>query len=177
MALLDEVVGALRQHAVPFALAGAAALAIHGVSRSTLDLDFVTTDPRALDRAMWDGLARSDATVDVRRGDRDDPLAGVIRIRRQDERPVDIVIGRHRWQTDAIGRAGVATYLGVELPALRAADLVLFKVYAGGTQDRWDVAMLLATAGDACVAEVDARVRDLPGDLAACWRQWRGDRA
>jgi hypothetical protein len=47
-------------------------MAAHGVSRSTFDIDFLTTDRRVLDAAMW----VIEAVVEVRPGDADDPLAG-----------------------------------------------------------------------------------------------------
>ena len=42
--LADQVCGILDQARVPFALIGAAALAVHGVSRSTVDIDLLVTD-------------------------------------------------------------------------------------------------------------------------------------
>jgi len=63
---------------------------------------------------------------------------------------------------------------GVDLPILRAADLILLKLYAGGPQDRWDIAQLLA-AGDhgALVEEVELRLPDLPSEASALWKSLR----
>lgn len=68
------------------------ALALHGISRSTFDQDLLVTNLRVLDDAFWDDL-RNIAQVDVRRGDADDPLAGVVRLQRRDDRDVDLVGG------------------------------------------------------------------------------------
>jgi hypothetical protein len=69
--LLDQIVRILQRHAIPHALIGASALAVHGVSRSTLDQDLLVTDPRTLDEAMWREL--SGASIDRRCGAHDDP--------------------------------------------------------------------------------------------------------
>ena len=55
------------------------------VARSTYDIDLLTTDRRALDRPVR--ATRPPKPVDIRRGDQDDPLAGVIRIAIGTDRP------------------------------------------------------------------------------------------
>jgi hypothetical protein len=92
----------VERRGVRFALIGAGALAVHGVARSTFDLDLFTTDARVLDAALWAEVVRSGASVDVRLGDSEDPLAGVIR-RSGDERDVDVAVGRADWRR---GRSG-----------------------------------------------------------------------
>ena len=49
MTLLDAVVAALVERRIPYALVGAAALAVRGVSRSTFDRDLLVMDPIVLD--------------------------------------------------------------------------------------------------------------------------------
>ncbi len=71
----------------PHALIGAAALAIHGVSRSTHDLDLLATEPSCLDPRQWSALSEEGIVVEVRKGDADDPLAGVVRFTAREERP------------------------------------------------------------------------------------------
>jgi hypothetical protein len=48
----------LASERIPFALIGASALAARGVSRSTHDLDLLTTDSRVLDPTLWVVLGR-----------------------------------------------------------------------------------------------------------------------
>lgn len=55
MSLLETVVEALQANRIRFALIGAAAMAIHGVSRSTFDVDLLATDPRSLTRKSGSG--------------------------------------------------------------------------------------------------------------------------
>ena len=56
-ALVDElvtrVVRRLDEHGIAHRLIGAAALAAHGVPRSTHDIDLLADDPAVLDAALW----------------------------------------------------------------------------------------------------------------------------
>lgn len=174
MTLLAETAAHLRARDIPFALVGAGALAVHGVARSTLDLDLLVTTPACLSAPFWDDLRPARVEATVRRGDDDDPLAGVVRLRRGDENPVDVVIGRADWQAAAIGRARASEVDGAAVPVVTAADLVLLKLFAGGPQDAWDVTQLLA--GDdraALVAAVERMLPALPAECAALWRRLR----
>src|SRR5262245_55696137 len=166
MTLGRRVARRLDTEAIPHALIGAAALAAAGVARSTFDIDMLTTDPRVLDPAIWQSLRDDNVTIDVRRGDIDDPLAGVVRFSTPDERPVDLVVGRYEWQRRALDRARALT-TGDRV--VQARDLVLLKLYAGGTQDLWDIRQLLDLDSDsALAADVDADLTELPA-LRALW--------
>jgi hypothetical protein len=172
--LLDGVVARLADQQIAHALIGAVALAIHGVSRSTLDQDLLVIDRRVLRDDFWPPLG-SDVTSDVRVGDANDPLAGVVRLRRVAERDVDVVVGRHEWQRTALDRA-VRVGDG-QLRVVRAADLILLKLYAGGTQDRWDIEQLLALEpAGALVDDVESRAAVLPPDSRELWARLRAGR-
>ena len=167
MSLLARVCGLLEAAQVPHALVGAAALAARGVARSTYDIDVLTVEARVLASGLWDGLRAEGVAVDILRGDLDDPLGGVIRVTDAGERPIDVIVGKGRWQARAIERA--------ERPAdgppvVAARDLVLLKLYAGGTQDVWDVRALLELAErDELVAQVDEDVAELSAEMRARW--------
>jgi predicted nucleotidyltransferase len=172
--LLQEVTGTLRDGAVPFALIGAAALAAHGVARASLDLDLLVVDQRVLDLRFWRELSNRAVAVDVRRGDPDDPLAGVVRCGSGTPRPVDVVVGRHGWQRDAIARARRITIEAIELPVVNAVDFVLLKLFAGGTQDELDIRQLLSTRdGEAIAAGVDTALQVLPVSAQQLWNHLR----
>lgn len=172
MTLLERITAELHAASVPCALIGAAALAAAGVPRSTYDIDLLTTDPRVLRDEMWAGLRASGILVDIRRGDPDDPLAGVVRFERGDDRPVDLIVGRHGWQDEIVRRAAQA---GPAPAVVRPPDLVLLKLYAGGDQDLWDVRALLDLPGAAAwIVEIEAALADLP---AAMRRRWTAVRS
>jgi hypothetical protein len=170
MTLLDRVAVLLTADEIPFALIGAAALAARGIARSTFDID-LPIDPRVLDGAFWEPLSRVDVNVDVRRGDADDPLAGVVRLESPGQRPVDVVVGRYAWQARAVA---AAERLRGEPPVVTAHDLILLKLYAGGSQDLWDIRELLALPGaENLVAAVTAGLDECPPAMRETWDELR----
>jgi hypothetical protein len=168
--LLPQVSAALDAHGVAHAMIGAAALAVHGVIRSTADIDLLVTDARALDTATWASLAATGAHVDVRRGDAADPLAGVVRVTVPGGPTVDVIVGQARWQADAIARGTPATIAGATVRVVTPLDLVLLKLYAGGPQDAWDIDQLLDVV-PAVEGDVEAALPVLPSECATLWRR------
>lgn len=178
MSLLGAVVAALRERCVSHAVIGATALAFHGVSRATGDLNLFAVHVSCLDQDTWRPVVEAGYAVDVRPGDESDPLAGVVRFAGTGEAPVDLVLGRGFWQAEILLRAEPQSLLGVLVPVVRAADLVLLKLYAGGPQDRWDIAQLLsAQARAGLVAEVQAALPQLPGDCRLLWERMLAETA
>ena len=170
MILLDEVAERLDGAGIPFALIGAGALAVYGVIRSTFDHDLLTTSPDVLDAKFWRVL-RADAGMDARRGDADDPLAGVVRFTAAGDRDVDLVVGRTGWLDAVIGRRTSVALTGRDLPVVTAADLILLKLYAGGVQDGWDIHQLIAAMPHASIREdVESRLSDLPQSAGVLWQ-------
>ena len=173
MSPLARVVDVLERSEIPFALIGAAAMAAHGVSRSTYDTDLFAVGDLALDETLWRALAASGIDVDVRHGDDDDPLLGVVRFT-ENSQTIDLVVGRSEWQRSVIARATVAHVFSLKLPIVTIEDLIVLKLYAGGVQDRWDIEQLLTSAASPVVlTDIDARVRSLPERSQALWRTLR----
>jgi hypothetical protein len=160
----------LQQRHIPFAVVGATAMAVHGVSRATHDFDILTLDRACLEPTTWTALERTGVTVLMRAGDADDPLAGVVRLSAGDASPVDVVVGRGAWQRAIVDRAVTHTIEGVVVPVATPVDLILLKLYAAGPQDAWDVEQLLA-AGDreALIAQVQTTLSALPEDSRRLW--------
>ncbi|MCC7008179.1 MAG: hypothetical protein IT184_05135 [Acidobacteria bacterium] len=134
------VVRVLEALGIPVALIGGHALAARGYPRFTADIDLLTTDLRVLDAGMWSRLMETGAAVDPRRGDADDPLAGVVHIQLADATDIDIVVGRWAWQREVVARSEPLEVMGVVLPVPRVSDLILLKLAAGGYLDRNDAA-------------------------------------
>lgn len=166
--LLARAHDTLEAAGIAHALVGAAALAVHGVSRSTFDRDLLVWDPRALEPDTWNVFAAS-AGVDIRRGDADDPLAGVIRLTQDGERDVDVIVGRHAWQRRLTEDATIVSTPDGPLPVVSPAGLVLLKLYAGGPQDLWDIQQLRAIAGPGLDDAVRAAIAPLPAPARATW--------
>lgn len=172
MSLIARVSEVLRAQGISHALVGASALSIHGVNRSTLDVDLLAVDRACFESRIWDGLATEGVGIEVRRGDLDDPLAGVVRFEVAMELPLDLVVGKHHWQRRAIERAEAGTFMGVDIPVLGGVDMILLKLFAGGPQDAWDIEqLLLGPERDALIAGVERELADLPGHSSRLWRR------
>jgi hypothetical protein len=165
--LLGDVVRHLEANNVSTALIGAAALSVYGIARSTIDSDLLVTERRVLTAAFWSALASS-AEIDVRVGDYDDPLAGVVRIRRGSERVIDVVVARERFAAAILGRTFRAEEQGELVPVALLSDLVLLKLFAGGPQDAWDIQQVLLGDRDV-VGDVDAHIEELPIAARNLW--------
>ena len=178
MRLLDEVVAVLQGAGIPHALIGAAAMAIHGVSRATADIDLLTVDERTLRKELWAGLEAGGARVLLLRGDHDDPLAGNVRLARAGDRSIDVVVGRHAWQQEIIQAARPSPIGGATVDVVTPAGLVLLKLHAGGPRDAWDIRMLLETLDEAkpIAAEVERMLPRLPVECKILWDRIREGR-
>jgi hypothetical protein len=158
---------------VRYALIGGQALAARGYPRFTLDIDLLTTDRRVLEPRLWASLIDQGAVVDARRGDEDDPLAGVVHVLLPDGTDIDLIVGRWPWETRVIERAESVTVApGVDVPVPAASDLILLKLAAGGFADLQDAAALLATGNRiGLVADVEARIDEVRPEVRDTWRR------
>jgi predicted nucleotidyltransferase len=178
VSLLDRVAAVLDGAGARYAVIGASAMAAHGVARSTHDIDLLTLADACLDAELWARLADAGVKVSVNRGDSADPLAGVVRFEEAGRRPVDLVVGRHRWQIRMLERAEPAIVHGSRVPAVQARDLIALKLFAGGAQDAWDVVQLLAGPDrETLIGEVAADVGDLPAQCRGLWERILADAA
>lgn len=168
MSLLEEIRATLDAAGIRHALIGALALSAYGVNRATVDLDLFVSDASCLRPDLWADLRSRGVAVEVRKGDLTDPLAGVVRLQASGEGPIDVVVGKYPWQARLLERAEL---IGGNL-VVRAADLVLLKLYAGGLQDAWDVQQLLARPGrENLIGEVETRLSELPARCQDFWKK------
>ena len=175
MTLFRDVVELLETERIPHALIGAAAMAVHGVSRATADVDLLTVDARALASETWAALKARGVEVLVLRGDPDDPLAGNVRLEVSGERAIDVVVGRHAWQREVIELAETFSIGEVAVKVARPEGLVLLKLYAGGPRDAWDVRSLLESRADTgeIAAEIERVLPRLPQECGGLWSRIR----
>jgi hypothetical protein len=124
-----------------------------------------------LEGTLWDQLRHSGIVVDVRKGDVDDPLAGVVRIGTKPEQ-IDIVVGKWKWEKRVIDRAEETEVQGMKMRVPITSDLILLKLAAGGPIDQQDVIRLLAVGPrHQLIQEVEQKIGDLPEDALALWRK------
>ena len=171
---IEPVQRILASIGAPYALIGAHAMAARGYPRFTVDIDLLTTDSRVLDRSVWIEIEHQGAIVDPRRGDQDDPLAGVVHIVLADQSDIDIVVGKWRWEAMVVERAETMVVAGVQLAVPRTSDLILLKLAAGGYLDLHDAAALLALGDRATlIREVDATIGEVYPNVDELWRELR----
>jgi hypothetical protein len=156
-----------------YAVIGGHAVSLRGHPWLTLDVDFLTTDPRLLEATTWATLATSGALIDIRKGDFDDPLAGVVCLTDAEDGEAVVVVGKWKWEQAVIERAERLPFRGMLVPVARASDLVLLKLSAGGYVDLQDAyALLHAAAGrDELIREVDATIAALPREAQEAWKR------
>ncbi|MFM8535012.1 MAG: hypothetical protein ACKOEC_15725, partial [Acidimicrobiia bacterium] len=167
---IDPIIQLLESRGAPYALIGGHALAARGFPRFTVDVDLMTTAAWILDGPVWAELQQQGAAVDRRRGDIDDPLAGVVHLLLPDGTDVDLVLAKYQWEADVVGRAEpMLIRPGLRVPVPLASDLILLKLAAGGSLDLRDAATLLSADRQRLVREVEARLDSVRPDVRRAW--------
>ncbi len=178
---LAAVVRALEAADIDHAVVGGFAVGLHGAPRNTGDLDLLACDTRLFDRATWEPVTKARLVVDIRVGDEEDELAGVVRIAPGSVLPIDVVMPKGRWVRLVLDRARASgrrvPISGTSVMLVDLPDLVLTKLYAGGPLDHRDIIDLLAGSDELVdnLAAVDVRVRQQPERCAAAWRTLRDE--
>jgi hypothetical protein len=167
--LADEIRRILESLDAPYCLIGGQALAARGYPRFTVDYDFLTSDKRVLERDVWNTLA-PETVIDPRKGDYDDPLAGVVHITTNQE-DADVILAKWKWELDVILRAERLDVEGIILPVPRTSDLILLKLAAGGLLDLNDAAVLLNLDPETLIPEVEQHLPLLRPEAQAEWRK------
>ena len=144
-------------------------MAARGYPRFTIDVDLLTSDTRVLAPSLWTPLVECGASVDARKGDADDPLAGVVHILLTDGTDIDLVVAKWKWEAAVIERAEPMQVAGTEIKVPLLSDLILLKLAAGGYADLQDAATLLALADERTIPEVERHVADVRPDVRAVW--------
>jgi hypothetical protein len=170
MSLLAATVEALSRHRLSCAIIGATAMAAHGVARATMDIDLLLIGRDCLDSPVWHELQERGIDVEIRRGDHDDPLDGVVQLRQAGSAPIDVIVGSTLWQRRVVERATTLDLFGTLVPVAEARDLVLLKLYAGSPQDCWDVSRLLEVADKSLAHAVTDEIDALPEEAQELWR-------
>jgi hypothetical protein len=170
MNAIDAVSRLLESIGARYALIGGRAVAARGHPRMTLDYDFLTSDRRVLEPETWQPLEQAGAVVDTRKGEFDDPLAGVVHITFADGLEADVILAKWKWEAEVLERSEPLDLGGAIVPVPITSDLILLKLAAGGPIDLQDVVSLLAMDREHLVREVDRKVDAVLPDVTAAWR-------
>ena len=164
-----KVIHHLEHHGVATALIGGVALGAHGLARATLDTDILVADDAVLNPPFW--VSCTDlGTPEIRCGDAEDPLRGIVRFTAPDE-PVDVIVGRGAWIVSMLQRRLRIEAGGYSWPVVDRADLVLLKLFAAGPQDLLDVQLLLEADDGDLRRTVEDRLPAVPAAARAAWEK------
>lgn len=189
LALAERVAQAAEALGVRTALIGAAALAVHGYTRGTDDIDLaVAVPPETALRELADELSAAGLRTELRLPDEDDPLGGVLTIwSADDEAQTDVVEVvnflnlAHPKVNPAVAAIGRSVALqGLRLRCVTLPDLVALKLYAGSRGDLADIVNVLAHNPDADLDAIRAAAGEFDrqgalGDLMKEAKVLRGD--
>ena len=153
-----RVLARLATRGVPHAVIGALALAVHGAPRYSADSDLMVLDPVVLQPDFWAGAEVQPS--EVRIGDEDDPLAGLVVF--PGTPPLDLIVGKGYAALHAVADA-----LG----------LALLKLEAGGPKDIQDLVLLrdsqAALKGWDMMGAVEPHVARLTPHGARSWEKFK----
>ncbi len=144
-----QVSAILKEADVRCMVIGAAALAVHGYARQSVDLDLATYEnPFENFKNLVSQLSVAGFQVEAITPDADDPLGGVINVTGPDFDPVQIINFMNPLRPQRIHKlVGKAlAELGddaSELQVVSAELLILLKLYAGDPQSLADIQRLL----------------------------------
>ena len=142
--LLLDVVEVLTSQAVDYAVIGALAASLHGAGRASLDADLVVSasvrEGKRIDQALKDaGL-----TTELRRGDPEDAIPGLVRVSDTFGNQVDVLLGLRGLDPKAFSRTVEVPFEGTRLRFIGREDFVAMKVAAAGPIDLVDARNAIA---------------------------------
>jgi predicted nucleotidyltransferase len=147
--LLLDIIEFLNKRGIPYAIIGAFAASFYGVVRASLDADAVisilspaVTDDFCANLNSW-GL-----NAVYRKGDTEDPIAGVINIEDQFSNRVDLLMGIRGMRQEVFSRCQEAQFMGVSIKLVSIEDFIALKIFAGSPKDVGDVMGVMDVSGD-----------------------------
>ena len=102
MSLLRTVCAHLEERNLLVTVIGAYALAAHGIARATQDIDLLVVEAGVLRSEFWSEMD-PDVEINIRRGDSEDPLRGVVHFG-QGESEVELIVGKQTWMSPIMER-------------------------------------------------------------------------
>ena len=139
--LLLKVIKLLDKFKIPYAIVGAFAASFYGQVRASLDADAVISvegQEERLDR-LSAVLKKDGLRVELRRGDADDPVRGVVNIQDKFQNRVDLLTGIRGMKADVFDRLVTASFMDTKIKIVSAEDFIAMKIFAGGPKDIEDV--------------------------------------
>lgn len=146
--LLLDAVDVLAARKVPYAVIGAMAASVHGIVRASMDADAVLSLTIQEAPSLEREFRAAGFQTELRRGDPDDPIAGVLSLTDVHRNRVDLLVGLRGLDPDAFSRTVELIFHQAQLRVVGLEDFIAMKVFAGGPQDLADARAAIAAAGE-----------------------------
>lgn len=130
--LLLDAVGVLSARKIPYAVIGAMAASVHGIVRASMDADAVLSLTIQETPTLEREFRAAGFRTELRRGDPDDPIAGVLSLTDAYGNRVDLLVGLRGLDPDAFSRTVELIFHGAELRVVGLEDFIAMKIFAGG---------------------------------------------
>ena len=114
-------------------MSGAFAVSFHGLPRFTNDADasvWLQGTGKTAEN-LRDAFAEAGYRVELKRGDFDDPITGVLIIEDRHRNRVDLILGIRGMDPAAVERSVMTSLLGAALRVIGVEDLIAMKLFAG----------------------------------------------
>lgn len=142
--LLVDVVDVLTARSIDYAVIGALAASLHGAGRASLDADLVVSSSIMEGTRIDEALKRAGLTTELRRGDLEDAIPGLVRVSDSFGNQVDVLLGIRGLDPEAFSRTVEVPLEGTRLRFAGREDFIAMKVAAGGPIDLLDAENAIA---------------------------------
>ena len=142
--LLLDVVDVLATRSVDYAVIGALAASLHGAGRASLDAYLVVSLSVMEGTRISEALKQAGLTTELRRGDPEDAIPGLVRVSDSFGNQVDVLLGIRGLDPQAFSRTVEVPLEGKRLRFVGREDFIAMKVAAGGPIDLLDAESAIA---------------------------------
>jgi predicted nucleotidyltransferase len=154
---LANLAAVFQERRIRYALIGGLAVSVWGTPRATEDIDVLADAGPSPE--LGAALRAAGFESEWRRGDSDDPVPLLLRLRGASGPEIDVICVTREWEREMLTRSvHVRIPTGIEIPVTAVEDLIVLKLIAGGPRDLADVAEILEHAGP--LPELEKRAKE-----------------
>ena len=144
--LLLDVIDVLTREGVDYAVIGALAAAVYGAIRASADADALVSLTVARLSNLSQMFKKKGFTVELRRGDPEDPIPAMLVIGDKHQNRVDLLGGLRGLDPQTLSRTVAVPFSGASMRIVSREDFIAMKCFAGRPQDLEDARIALRTA-------------------------------
>jgi hypothetical protein len=145
--LLLDVVAILDREGVDYVAIGALALAVHGFSRATTDVDALVHASASRLRRLAPAFRSAGFTAEYRGGDSDDPIPGLLQLTDPHGNVVDLIAEFRGLDPLTYDRGFTVSLRDSSLKVASRVDFIALKCFAGSPQDLDDARRVYRAPG------------------------------